>query len=120
MGVTKLRRFLAKIRAAYPGPPIHLVWDNWPVHAHPEVLARAAELDIEVPWLPTYAPWLNPIEKLWRWLTQDLLHHHRLAGAVLQPPRDAVAVAGAGGQGLQNEGVERAVQQRVAGVSVHA
>ncbi|NPA27117.1 MAG: IS630 family transposase, partial [Chloroflexi bacterium] len=23
--------------------------------------------------------WLNPIEKLWRWLRQDVLHLHRLA-----------------------------------------
>ncbi len=30
--------------------------------------------------LPTYASWANPIEKLWRWLRQDLLHLHRLAG----------------------------------------
>ena len=79
MGVVNLRRFLAKIRAAYPGPPIHLIWDNWPAHRHPAVLATAGALDIDVLWLPTYAPWLNPIEKLWRWLTQDLLHHHRLA-----------------------------------------
>jgi transposase len=28
-------------------------------------------------WLPTYAPWLNPIEKLWRWLRQDVLKMHR-------------------------------------------
>ena len=31
-------------------------------------------------WLPTYAPWLNPIEKLWRWLKGDVLKQHRLAG----------------------------------------
>jgi len=35
---------------------------------------------IEPVWLPTYAPWLNPIEKLWRWLRQDVLKLHRLAG----------------------------------------
>ncbi len=29
--------------------------------------------------LPTYAPWLNPIEKLWHWLKQEVLHHHSLA-----------------------------------------
>jgi hypothetical protein len=29
--------------------------------------------------LPTSAPWLNPIEKLWRWLRQDVLKMHRLA-----------------------------------------
>lgn len=28
-------------------------------------------------WLPTYAPWLNPIEKHWRWLRQDVLKLHR-------------------------------------------
>ena len=27
-------------------------------------------------FLPTYASWLNPIEKLWRWLRQDVLHDH--------------------------------------------
>ena len=27
---------------------------------------------IEPVWLPTYAPWLNPIEKLWRWLRQEV------------------------------------------------
>ena len=85
MGVTNLRRFLAKLRAASPGPPIHLIWDNWPVHYHPDVLERAAALDIEVLWLPTYAPWLNPIEKLWRWLTEDLLRHHRLADQFTRP-----------------------------------
>jgi transposase len=26
------------------------------------------------------APWLNPIEKLWRWLKEDVLKLHRLAG----------------------------------------
>jgi transposase len=30
-------------------------------------------------WLPTYAPWLNPIEKLWRWLRQDMLKLHQRA-----------------------------------------
>jgi transposase len=29
--------------------------------------------------LPTYAPWLNPIEKLWRWRKGDVLKQHRLA-----------------------------------------
>jgi hypothetical protein len=26
--------------------------------------------------LPTYASWANPIEKLWRWVKQDILHLH--------------------------------------------
>jgi len=34
---------------------------------------------IEPVWWPTYAPWLNPIEKLWRWLRQEVRKMHRLA-----------------------------------------
>jgi transposase len=44
------------------------------------VLQALAELPrIEPVWLPTYSPWLNPIEKLWRRLRQDVLKMHRLA-----------------------------------------
>jgi len=36
------------------------------------------KLPIEIIQLPTYAPWTNPIEKLWRWVRQSVLHLHRL------------------------------------------
>ena len=78
-GVPELKRFLRDLRDAYPGRSLFLVGDNWPVRAHPEVRAEAARRRIRILWLPTYAPWLNPIEKLWRWLKQDLLHHHAAA-----------------------------------------
>lgn len=81
IGVTGLCRWLEKVRAAYPARRLLLIWDNWPVHRHPTVLARAAALGIGIVWLPTYAPWLNPIEKLWRLLKHTQLHHHRLADA---------------------------------------
>jgi hypothetical protein len=59
---------------------LYVVQDNWSIHRHPEVLAVLDGLPrIEPVWLPTYAPWLNPIEKLWRWLRQDQLYVHRLA-----------------------------------------
>ena len=79
MGVVGLCQFLQTLRTAYPTDIVLLVWDNWPVHFHPTVLAQAAALEIELLWLPTYAPWTNFIEKLWRWLKQTLLHHHHLA-----------------------------------------
>jgi transposase len=42
------------------------------------VLAALARYPrIKPVWLPTYAPWLNPIEKLWRWVRQDILKMHR-------------------------------------------
>jgi transposase len=59
---------------------VYLIQDNWSIHSHPDVLATLETLPRLAPvWLPTYAPWLNPIEKLWRWLKQDVLKQHRLA-----------------------------------------
>ena len=59
---------------------IFVAQDNWSIHKHADVEAALQRLPrIEPVWLPTYAPWLNPIEKLWRWLRQDVLKMHRLA-----------------------------------------
>jgi transposase len=59
---------------------IYVIQDNWSIHQHADVLEVVDELPrIQPVWLPTYAPWLNPIEKLWRWLKQDVLKMHRLA-----------------------------------------
>lgn len=77
--IANLKRFLRQVRAATPDRYLFLVWDNWPVHRHPDVVAEARRLRIRLLWLPTYAPWLNPIEKLWRHLKQTVLHQHRLA-----------------------------------------
>ena len=104
IGVAALIRVYRDLGAAFPGRQIYLVQDNWPVHYHPDVLAalepqdapfsfkrprswpdepstRAKRLDlpIQIVPLPTYSPWLNPIEKLWHKLNQDVLHLHRLA-----------------------------------------
>ena len=54
--------------------------DNWSIHRHEDVQVALHSIPQIVPvWLPTYAPWLNPIEKLWRWLRQDVLKLHRSA-----------------------------------------
>ncbi len=59
---------------------IYVVQDNWSIHRHSDVLTALQQWPQLVPvWLPIYAPWLKPIEKLWRWLRQDVLHLHRLA-----------------------------------------
>lgn len=83
---------------------IFVVQDNWPVHVHPDVLARLQPqrspfwpsppanwptqprpravrdtLPIQLVFLPTYSPWLNPIEQLWRWVRHDVLHLHRFS-----------------------------------------
>jgi len=104
IGVPALVRFFEALVDAYPGQRLYVVLDNWPVHFHPNVLAalepqcspfpffrppswpdapspraKRLNLPIQLVQLPTYAPWANPIEKLWRWLKQDVLHLHRLA-----------------------------------------
>jgi putative transposase len=78
VGVATLGRFFAQVRRAYGAAMrLVLVWDNGPVHAHPEVLPAAREQRIELLFLPTYAPWTNPIEKLWRQLQEEVLLMHR-------------------------------------------
>jgi transposase len=98
--------FYEQVASHYRGAEgIYITLDNWPVHYHPDVMAalvpqemphppsnippnwptepsrkaRRLGLPIQLVPLPTYASWLNPIEKLWRKLKQEVLHHHRLA-----------------------------------------
>ncbi len=104
-GIPQLLKLYQQIRLDYPeAEVIYLVEDNWSVHFHPTILNALAEqetvFDLKIPpswkdvigkpWkaeklpiqivpLPTYASWCNPIEKLWRWLTQEILHLHRQA-----------------------------------------
>lgn len=105
IGVQELIHFYEFLCQHYPSAQrIFVVQDNWPVHFHPDVLlalepqenpwpwvlpanwtkqpsakARRLNLPVQILPLPTYAPWTNPVEKLWRWLKQDVLHLHRLA-----------------------------------------
>lgn len=79
IGVRELRAFYTQLREAYPqAEVVYAVQDNWPIHFEARVVAAAHEASITLLRLPTYAPWLNPIEKLWRKLKQEVLHLHRL------------------------------------------
>jgi len=81
-GREKLIRCSRQLVAAYgDARRISVVQDKWSIHRHPDVQAALAGLPtIEPVWLPTDAPWRNPIEKLWRWLREQVLTLHRLAG----------------------------------------
>lgn len=74
-------RFLHQVDAAHRDVEIiYVIWDNWPVHQSELVKDTLAQLPrIKVVTLPTYAPWLNPIEKLWRKFRQELDYLHPLA-----------------------------------------
>jgi hypothetical protein len=104
-GINQLLKLYESLRETYPDAEvIYLVEDNWSVHFHPTILNAFPEqetrfelkvsqswkdvtgqnwtkekLPIQIVPLPTYASWCNPIEKLWRWLRQEILHLHRRA-----------------------------------------
>ena len=64
--------------AAYPSAKkIYLVMDNWPVHFHDDAMGPLLkDPRVVVLTLPTYALWLNNIEKLWRWVKARVTHAH--------------------------------------------
>lgn len=76
--VAVLVDLLVLIRASYPqAQTIYVIQDNWhQVHFHPRQVAAAQRENITLVAMPTYAPWLNPIEKLWRKLKQEVLLMH--------------------------------------------
>src|SRR4051794_27185071 len=79
VGRQQVSAFYPQLDHAYPAVDrLYVIQDNWNIHTHPDVLTALARYPrIKPVWLPTYAPWLNPIEKLWRWLRQDVLKMHR-------------------------------------------
>jgi transposase len=78
ISVPELLRSYRKILKEYPHALMtYLIQDNWPVHDHPDVQQFLADNPrLVVLRLPTYAPRLNPIEKVWRWIRQTLCHAH--------------------------------------------
>jgi transposase len=43
------------------------------MHFHADLLAALPPQITLLP-LPTYAPWSNPVEKVWHWLYAEVLH----------------------------------------------
>lgn len=53
-----------------------MAWDNADTHEDDEVevVVRAAAGRLILLYLPTYSPWLNPIEMLWRHFRREVTH----------------------------------------------
>lgn len=64
---------LSKLRRENPNTKITLVLDNARYQKCRLVESRAAELEIEMLYLPAYSPNLNIIERLWKFIKQDSL-----------------------------------------------
>lgn len=106
--VPTLRDFFVELVRRYPfAERLYVVVDNWPVHYHPNVLVHLIEqpfaadfvhpafwptkptqsppaqpLPLVLVPLPTYSPWLNPIEKVWGLCRKHVTHLHRHADDV--------------------------------------
>lgn len=71
----KFLEALARWRKGKKGRLV-VIWDNAPCHRAKVAKAKAAELGIELVFLPGYSPDLNPIERLWDWMRQELTRGH--------------------------------------------
>ena len=70
--------FLEQLVAAYPGRTIYLILDNATIHARAKIIIRWFEKHPQVVplWLPTYSPFLNPVERLWGEIKQRVAANH--------------------------------------------
>jgi putative transposase len=76
----------------HPTQTIDVAWDNCNTHEDDEVEAvvRGAAGRLILLYLPTYSPWLNPIEMLWRHFRREVTHCELFASmkALLQATTD--------------------------------
>jgi transposase len=68
--------FLRKIEAAYPeAHRVHLFCDNARYYRNKEVTAYLVDSKIKMHFLPSYSPNLNPIERLWKLMNEEVLYN---------------------------------------------
>ena len=76
----KRRREIAELLEAllmnHPRQRVYVAWDNATTHFDDEVEAvvRGAAGRLVLLYLPSYSPWLNPIEMLWRHFRREVTH----------------------------------------------
>ncbi len=60
----------------HPTGTVFVAWDNFTAHQEDEVeeVVRSAAGRLVLLYLPTYSPWLNPIEMLWRHFRREVTH----------------------------------------------
>jgi transposase len=76
----KRRKEIAELLQAllekHPEGTVYVAWDNATTHedADVEAVVRGAAGRLVLLYLPTYSPWLNPIEMLWRHFRREVTH----------------------------------------------
>ena len=72
----EITELLEALLDKHPHEIIYVAWDNATTHQDDEVEAvvRGAAGRLVLLYLPTYSPWLNPIEMLWRHFRREVTH----------------------------------------------
>jgi len=71
-----IKLFLRRLRKNHHDKEkIHVVWDNAGYHRSKDVQDYAKELLIELHYLPPYSPNLNPIERLWKIMHEQVTYN---------------------------------------------
>jgi transposase len=72
----EVAQLLEALLAKHPAGTVYVAWDNASTHEDDEVedVVRAAAGRLVLLYLPTYSPWLNPIEMLWRHFRREVTH----------------------------------------------
>jgi transposase len=76
----KRRREIVELLQAlvdkHPHETVYVAWDNVSTHKDGEIetVVRGAAGRLVLLYLPTYSPWLNPVEMLWRHFRREVTH----------------------------------------------
>lgn len=72
----EIAQLLEALLMKHPTGTVYMAWDNASTHEDDEVedVVRAAAGRLVLLYLPTYSPWRNPIERLWRHFRREVTH----------------------------------------------
>lgn len=72
----EIAELLQRLLDKHPHETVYVAWDNASTHQDDEIEAvvRGAAGRLILLYLPTYSPWLNPIEMLWRHFRREVTH----------------------------------------------
>lgn len=70
-----IQDFLERVRQAFTGRHIYLIWDNLSAHKSQRQWLEDYQDQLTPVWLPTNSPWLNLIESYFSVLSRLALHN---------------------------------------------
>lgn len=76
-----IMNFMNKIREKYGEKTVHLILDQSGYNKSLLLPEHASKLNIKLHFLPPYSPNLNPIERLWKVMNEQVRNNHFFKGA---------------------------------------